>query len=76
MSHLIRIHSTRLVNLCDTLSFYKGAKHEGVDEEQAVAAHKAAYEDNAGSSLSASDMGSAAALKARSLPTRESNIFD
>ena len=39
------------------------AKHEAVDEEQAVRAHKVAYEDGAGSSLNASEMGSAAAMK-------------
>ena len=43
----------------------KGQHHEPVDEEEVQNAHRQAYEQGAGQSMSASAMGSAAALQVR-----------
>ncbi|KAL5533907.1 hypothetical protein ACEPAG_367 [Sanghuangporus baumii] len=41
-----------------------GSKHEPVDEEGVTSAHKAAYDNDSGSNMSAESLGSAAALQA------------
>ena len=43
----------------------KGEHHEPIDEEEVQNAHRQAYEQGAGQSMSASAMGSAAALQVR-----------
>ena len=43
----------------------KGQHHEPIDEEEVKDAHRQAYEQGAGQSMSASAMGSAAALQVR-----------
>ena len=46
----------------------KGQHHEPIDEEEVQNAHRKAYEQGSGQSMSASSMGSAAALQVR-IPT-------
>ena len=65
---------TRYVVRCPRIIVYlrlnhiprvKGQHHEPVDEEEVKDAHRQAYEQGAGQSMSASAMGSAAALQVR-----------